>query len=63
MTILRKEVVEKNAEFENSENLNEGSKSQVSFSGTSKFLRGDLEKVDEINAEFQNSDNLKRRSC
>ena len=53
MTILRKEVVEKNAEF--SEHLN-GMK-QISS------LLSDLEKVDENKAEFENGDNLKKRSC
>ena len=57
-----KEAVEKTAEFENSEHLNEGSKSQVSFSAKSIFLWGDLEEVVQKNAEFENSYHLKKRS-
>ena len=55
-------VDEKNAEFENSAHLNEGSKPQVSFSAKSIFLRGDLEEVVQKNAEFENSYHLKKRS-
>ena len=41
-------------------NIFEGSKSQISFSATGIFLRGDLEEVVQKNAEFENSDNLKK---
>ena len=58
-----KEAVEQTEEFENSEHLNEGSKSQISFfSTTGIFLRRDLEEVVQKNAEFGNSYHLKKRS-
>ena len=62
------EVVEKYAEFENSDYLKKRSKSQCPTSLLRELLcyrlqtLGDLEKVDEKYAEFENSDNLKKRS-
>ena len=64
----QEEVVEKNSEFENSDNLKKRSKSQCPLLWSKKPLAtnmiylGDLKEVVEKSSEFENSDNLKEGS-
>ena len=69
LTILRKEVAEKNAEFENNDNLKKLKKISVShkFVQSTSLLQirgliflSDMEKVDEKNSEFENCNNLNK---